>query len=85
MRLTSDEKKWLSDMQNLLDRCPSKRLGFYTIGDPAIAVYDLTKEAKIHEMLDNGQAADFCIAVSKADAGIAPNLIFPAPVHSTSG
>ena len=39
-RLTKAETKWLEELQALLDACPSKRLGCYTIGDPSVTVFD---------------------------------------------
>ncbi|MBB2478478.1 hypothetical protein HEP04_023535 [Escherichia coli] len=41
--LTKKEQAWLSELQNVLDRCPSpKKIGFYTIGDKSIYLYDLS-------------------------------------------
>ncbi|EOA6970706.1 hypothetical protein ACWAZR_004589, partial [Escherichia coli] len=35
--LTKKEQAWLSELQDVLDRCPSpKKIGFYTIGDKSI-------------------------------------------------
>ncbi len=40
--LTKKEQAWLSELQDVLDRCPSpKKIGFYTIGDKSIYLYDL--------------------------------------------
>ncbi len=44
MKLTKAENKWLEDLKAILASCPSKRLGFYTIGDPGISVYDYQGE-----------------------------------------
>lgn len=79
---TKAEKAWLEELQELLDRCPSKRLGFYTIGDPSVSVYDCSKDAKIYEIADRG--GDFGNAVDKAGARLG-DLTFPFNVHSTSG
>ena len=85
MRLTKAERKWIDDVQALLSACPSKRLGFYTIGDPDVILYDLTKEAKIEAVMDENDRFDFGSAVEKAGAALHEYLVFPACVHSTSG
>lgn len=38
--LTAAEKKWVKQVNALLAKCPSKRLGFYTIGDNDVMLYD---------------------------------------------
>ena len=82
-KLTKKERQWLEELQEVLDRCPSARLGFYTTGDPDIAVYDANKEDAINDSIDrNGW--DFCSAVAKHSAGLR-TIRFPAPVHSTAG
>lgn len=79
---TKAEAAWLRELQEVLDRCPSKRFGFFTIGDHDVAVYDRTKDAKIYAELD--RRGDFCQAVDKLDARIG-SINFPFNVHSTSG
>lgn len=79
---TKDEAAWLAELQELLDRCPSKRMGFYTIGDPSIVVYDHSKDAKIYAIHDRG--GEFCNAVDKTGAQLG-ELRFPFNVHSTAG
>jgi hypothetical protein len=86
VKLNAAEKKWIAELQAVLDACPSKRLGFYTIGDPQISIYDLRKEEKIGEVQDRG--LDFAAAVEKAGAeidGTFVHLDFPACVHSVAG
>lgn len=82
-KLTKAEKKWLDELQEVLNRCPSKNLGFYTIGDPSLHVYDLRKEQQIDDYMDRHNH-DFCHAVKVLDAGHC-DLDFPAQVHSTAG
>lgn len=82
-KLTKAEKKWLEELRDVLNRCPSNRLGFYTIGDPRIYVYDRSKDEKIDAHQDrNGR--EFCHSVDALNAGFC-DLDFPAPVHSTVG
>lgn len=78
--LTAKERKWVEELQAVLDACPSKRLGFFTVGDPQISIYDRRKEKK----LDDPKYTDFCMAVADNDAHLA-DLRFPAPVCSTAG
>ncbi len=84
-RLNKKERAWLDELQEVLNRCPSKRLGFYTIGDPQVVVYDLTKESKIDSLLDSGDASDWCDGVAQAGADFCEWLDFPAQAHSTAG
>lgn len=85
MKLTKTEKGWLNKLQAILNDCPSARLGFYTIGDPDISIYDRTKDSEIDDLMVSGKACDFCSAVNKAEANSDVTLLFPAPVHSTAG
>lgn len=80
--LTKAEKAWIAKIQKLLDNPPSDRLGFYTIGDPDVTVYDRSKEAEMNEIGERG--ADWCDCVRAFDADLG-SLTFPASVHSTSG
>ncbi len=77
----STEDKWLAKMQKLLNQCPPT-LGFYTVGDPCLHIYDLRAEPFILDMQDAGK--DFCVAVYDSKAGLG-ELIFPARVHATAG
>lgn len=79
---TKAEKSWLLELQEVLDRCPSKRLGFFTTGDATVSVYDNSKDAKIYVIADAG--GEFANAVEKAGADIG-TIQFPFNVHSTAG
>ena len=81
--LTPEEAKWLKRLQKVLNECPSDRIGFYTTGDPCLAVYDRTKEQQINEAHDE-HGVEFCGAVAMMDADFT-TLDFPAHVHSTAG
>ncbi|WP_048796176.1 MULTISPECIES: hypothetical protein [Serratia] len=84
-KLTKAEKKWLEELQEVLNRCPSKRLEFFTIGDPSIGVIDATRTHEIEsEQEQNG--GEFCRAASKLEADFGGyTLDFPGAVHSTAG
>ncbi|MCI4031493.1 MULTISPECIES: hypothetical protein [Dickeya] len=83
-KLTKKERAWLDELQAVLNRCPSKRLGFFTIGDPILVVYDRTKDAEIDKFMDRNTSAEFCTAVQHHDAEFT-TIDFPAAVHSTCG
>ena len=81
--LTKEEAAWLKKLQTLLDKCPSERLGFYTIGDSEVNVYDRSKDAEIDAYQEENDGF-FCSAVDQADANLGA-LRFPTNVHATSG
>ncbi|CAI1110237.1 hypothetical protein [Serratia quinivorans] len=82
-KLTKKEQAWLDELQEVLNRCPSKNLGFYTIGDPALHVYDRRKDQQIDSYMDRHNR-EYCHAVREFDAEFC-DLYFPAAVHSTAG
>lgn len=77
--MTSEEKKWVKRLQKVLNECPSDRIGFYTIGDPTVSLYDTNANDEI-DRLD----IDFGLAVHELDAYLG-EIIFPSCVHSTAG
>lgn len=84
-KLTKAEKKWLEEFQEVLNRCPSNRLGFYTVGDAFIGVIDATRTDDIdNEQEQNG--GEWCRAASIVGADFGGyTLDFPNQVHSTAG
>ncbi len=73
--LTKKERAWLNELQEVLDRCPSpKKIGFYTIGDKSIYLYDLRRSSM-----------DWCVAVHDMNAGFDEKILFPSSVESTAG
>ncbi len=84
-KLTRAEKKWLDELQAVLNKCPSDRIGFYTIGDPTVCVYDATKFNEVSDLL-NRSNKDFSHCVSAVDgADFDECITFPNPVESTAG
>lgn len=87
--LNKKEKVWMDKLQKLLDECPSKRIGFFTIGDRDLTLFDLERSDEISDLMNSGRGnTDFCVAVRELDAGFewpyeANN--FPTPVESTAG
>lgn len=80
--LTKEETAWVRKVQRLLSNPPSDRLGFYTIGDKEVSIYDISLEAEISEIHD--KRGEFCNAVEDCDA-LLGELIFPNNVCSTAG
>lgn len=78
-KLTKAERAWIAEVQAVLDKCPSKRIGFYTIGDPQVLLWDMDKKEKVFK-----HRGDFSPAVMGANAGFELYLNFPAPVESVS-
>lgn len=83
--LTKAERRWLDELQDVLNRCPSERLGFFTIGDNFLMLHDANREAEISaEMDENG--GEWCSAAHRIGADFGgESLTFPAAVHSTAG
>lgn len=77
--LTKAEKAWIAEVQAVLNKCPSKRIGFYTIGDPQVYLWDMDKKKNVF-----GHKGDFSPAVKDADAEFELHLDFPTPVESVS-
>lgn len=79
--LTKDEAAWVKKVQTLLNKCPSKRLGFYTVGDADVMIYDKSKDV---DRINGLQDRDFCHTVQDLDAGLG-RIVFHSNVHSTAG
>ena len=75
--MDATERKWLRDMQKLLNACPP-RFGFYTVGDPGLTVFDREKE----HLFDDTR--DMPGEVTKHDADLA-SLNFTTNVHGVCG
>jgi len=76
-KLTKKERDWIAELQSVLDKCPSRRLGFFTIGDKDVTVYDLDKRGEIDALQYRKGNYDFCTAVQELDAGfVGGHLIF---------
>lgn len=82
-RLTKAEKKWLEELQEVLNRCPSKRLGFATAGDRDVTVYDRSFSDLICRILER-EGSDYIPTAEKLGA-VLGGIVFPANVESTAG
>lgn len=86
VKLTKKEQAWVDELQAVLDRCPSPdKIGFYTIGDNDVLLYDLRRVKAVQAALDRRGAADWCTAVLDVGAHIDESIRFPSPVESTAG
>lgn len=81
--LTDEESKWLKKLNALMKKCPSDRLGFYTIGDPYVEIYDKSFDREIDDIMMNSNK-DFGPTVHELDAKLG-TIKFPSNVASTSG
>jgi hypothetical protein len=81
--LTPEEAAWVKKMNALLKKCPSDRLGFYTIGDPRVEIYDRSFEGEIDDIMMNSNK-DFGPTVDEVGARLG-TLKFPNNVAATAG
>lgn len=78
--LTKEEKAWVKKVNALLAKCPSDRIGFYTIGDPTVFLYDLTHEEEICS-----EQGDLIHILQREGWGFDEELYFPAAVEGVCG
>ncbi|ERK06092.1 hypothetical protein L580_2776 [Serratia fonticola AU-P3(3)] len=79
-KLTAEEKKWVKQVNALLKKCPSKRIGFYTIGDDSIGLYDKDYQDEI-----DAADVDLVPALNKTGYGFSEDIYFPGPVQGVCG
>ncbi|GLY59706.1 hypothetical protein Pcaca05_05640 [Pectobacterium carotovorum subsp. carotovorum] len=82
--LTKEERAWVKKVNALLEKCPSSRIGFYTIGDATVFLFDETYQNEISNFMDNSNA-DWAECVEIIGAGFSEQLKFPNPVESVAG
>lgn len=80
--LTAAEARWIEQLEALLAKCPSKRIGAFTVGDNCIMLYDRSFDDEVSEQ--QNQSIDFGSAVDSLECGLGA-VKFPFPVHSTAG
>lgn len=81
--LTAAEANWVKDLQAVLNKCPSKRMIAFTIGDNDVTIYDRSFSPKVDELTMRG-GTEVGQAVDELGAEIA-SIRFPFPVQSTAG
>lgn len=77
MELSKEEKAWVRKVERLLAKCP-ERIGFYTVGDPNLGLYDKSKE----HLFD--QEKDMVTELDDHDACLG-QIHFPSNVHGVCG
>ncbi len=85
MKLTKREKQWVKRVQKALDSCPSNRIGFYTIGDCDVSLFDVTRYGDICTEMDKRSGVDFGTISDNLGHGCAESLNFPNQVESAAG
>ncbi|MGL5386665.1 MAG: hypothetical protein ACRDCA_12555 [Serratia sp. (in: enterobacteria)] len=78
--LTVEERKWIKQVNALLKKCPSKRIGFYTIGDDSIGLYDTSYQDEI-----NAADIDLVRALNITGHGFSEDIYFPNAVQGVCG
>lgn len=78
--LTKEEAKWVKQVNALLKKCPSKRLGFFTIGDREVFLYDITHQGEIDD-----NHGDLVLALNRTGYGFEESIYFPNQVQGVCG
>lgn len=80
-KLTKKEQAWVDEVNAALARCPSpKKIGFYTIGDSNIGLYDLRHDKEISDTND-----DLVCVAQRNDWLFDARLWFPSSVNGVCG
>lgn len=84
-KLNKTELAWVKKIQNVLNECPSERIGFYVTGaDNYVRIFDRELYPEVNTFLDENNV-DFCVATYNCDADFEVELEFPCGVESTAG
>lgn len=80
--MTKEERKWVENLNKLLANPPSARLGFFTIGDNYVCMFNTDILPKDSPLLDNSDL----VAVSDATGALFGEVIyFPDSVQGVCG
>lgn len=79
--LTKKERAWIDEVNEVLSRCPSpEKIGFFTIGDPVIGLYDLRHDKEINDTNDD------LVCVAQRNGWLFDGrLEFPSSVNGVCG
>ena len=78
-KMTKEESGWVRKMNILISKCPSDRIGFFTIGDPVIHLYD-------RDLVDSLNIdGDLIDSIKSKNAGFTESLDFPHRVDGVCG
>lgn len=80
-KLTKKEQAWVDEVNAVLARCPSpEKIGFFTIGDPVIGLYDLRRDKEISDSNDD------LVGVAQQNGWLFDErLEFPSAVNGVCG
>lgn len=80
-KLTKKEQAWVDAVNAVLARCPSpEKIGFFTIGDPVIGLYDLRRDKEISDSDD-----DLVRVAQQSGWLFDERLEFPSAVNGVCG
>ncbi|MGP8819587.1 hypothetical protein ACT021_17800 [Klebsiella michiganensis] len=80
-KLTKKEQAWVDEVNAVMARCPSpEKIGFFTIGDPVIGLYDLRRDKEISDSNDD------LVRVAQQNGWLSDErLEFPSAVNGVCG
>lgn len=76
-KLTKKEREWVEEVNEVLSRCPSDRLIFFTGGDQNIGIYLKKREQAVMDY-----RGDVVQILQRNGWLIAETINFPAPVEA---
>lgn len=80
--MTKEERKWVAKLNKMLANPPSTRLGFFTIGDNYISMYNTEVLPADSPLLDN---TDLIGVANSAGALFGEVIYFPDSVQGVCG
>lgn len=82
--LTKKEQAWISELQRVVKKCPSKRMEAYTIGDNDITIYDKNAYKAVEDSYSGNDTPDVCQMVDESDSELA-RIFFKFGIVSSAG
>lgn len=79
-KLTKKERAWVYEVNEVLARCPSTNLCFYTTGDSVVGIYLKKRQAAVSDTND-----DLVVVLQRNDWLVNEELNFPAGVEGVCG
>lgn len=80
-KLTKKEQAWVNEVNAVLERCPSpEKIGFFTVGDSAVGLYDLRHDKEISDTND-----DLIVVAQRKGWLFDERLEFPSAVNGVCG
>lgn len=80
--MTKKESDWVDKMNKLLAKCPSDRLGFFTIGDHYVCMFNTDILSEDSKLLDNTDL----VGIAASEGALFEEVIyFPNAVNGVCG